>query len=134
MIRMEIACFFVVAFIAVIYFSAKREHTKMHKCFAALLCVSIVHLVFYAITIYTVNNRDIVPSAANDIFHRLFIGTMLIFFYLVYYYIVLIVEEAEEEPHSSLFGKIFLVIALLGVIFLPFEYIETPNGSYSYGA
>ena len=56
MIRMEIACFLVVAFMAIMYFSAKRENTKLHKVFSVYLILSMFHLILDASTIYTVNH------------------------------------------------------------------------------
>ena len=44
MIRMEIALFLVLAFVAYIYFSAGRKHTLLHQTFSVLLVVMLVHL------------------------------------------------------------------------------------------
>ena len=46
MLRMEIACFIILAFVALLYFSARRQHTKMHKTFSAILIVVLIHLIF----------------------------------------------------------------------------------------
>ena len=42
MLRMEIALFLVLAFVAFIYFSAERRHTPLHRTFSLLLVV-LVH-------------------------------------------------------------------------------------------
>ena len=76
MIRMEIALILILAFVAGIYFSARRRQTALHKTFSALLIVVIVHLMFDAATIYTVNHLAQVPLVLNDVLHRLFVGTM----------------------------------------------------------
>lgn len=76
MLRMEIALIIILGFIAYMYFSAERKHTKLHRTFSVLLLVVIVHLVFDAVTIYTVNHLEQVPIAVNDAFHRVFVGTM----------------------------------------------------------
>ncbi|MBE5946490.1 MAG: response regulator [Lachnospiraceae bacterium] len=134
MIRMEIACFMVLAFMATIYFVAKREKNKVHKIFSVFLIISMVHLVFDAITVKTVNNMQQVPKTVNDIFHRLFIGTMVILFYLIYRYIVAILEEdINDKIKISKLSIYILFIALLGIICLPIYYMETGEGNYSYG-
>lgn len=134
MIRMEIACFFVIAFMSAIYFSAKREKTKLHKVFSLFLVMSMFHLIFDGLTVYTVNHLDSIPLWINDVFHRLFMGTMIILFYLAYLYIVLLIEDdTNKKIHSSNFGKIVLGIAMVGMVFLPITYIETEDGNYSYG-
>ena len=44
MLRMEIALFLVVAFVAYMYFTAEKEHTALHKTFSVLLVAVLVHL------------------------------------------------------------------------------------------
>lgn len=84
MIRMEIALILILAFVAGIYFSARRRQTALHKTFSALLIVVIVHLMFDAATIYTVNHLAQVPLVLNDVLHRLFVGTMaLVLFFSI---------------------------------------------------
>ena len=39
MLRMEIALFLVLAFVAYVYFSAEKKHTQLHRTFSALLIV-----------------------------------------------------------------------------------------------
>lgn len=134
MVRMEIACFLVIAFMASIYFSAKREKTKLHRVFSIFLIVSMIHLFFDGVTICTVNLLHEIPLWMNDVAHRAFIGTMLIVFYLVYWYCALLIEDdIEESLNISAFSTVVLVVSLLGILFLPIIYIETPKGNYSYG-
>lgn len=134
MVRMEIACFFVIAFMAAIYFSAKRENTKLHRVFSAFMIVSMVHLVFDGLTVYTVNHMDTVPAWLNEVIHRLFIGTMIAVFYFVYHYIAVMLEEDfEVSLHISRFSTIVLYVGIVCTVFLPIIYIETPEGNYSYG-
>ena len=74
MLRMEIALIIILGFIAYMYYSAERKHTKSHRTFSVLLLVVIVHLVFDAVTIYTVNHLEQVPLVVNDAVHRVFVG------------------------------------------------------------
>ena len=66
MIRMEIALFLVIGMVALIYFSAEKKITKLHRTFSVLLIVLLVHLFFDGVTIYTVNHLDTVPILLND--------------------------------------------------------------------
>lgn len=93
MIRMEIACFLVITFMAIMYFSAKRKRTKIHNIFSALLLLSAINLIFDGVTIYTVNQLYSIPIWLNDIFHKVFLGTTSGVLYLVYRYIVQLVED-----------------------------------------
>ena len=93
MVRMEIALFLVLAFVAYSYFAAEKKFTQLHHTFSMLLVVVLCHLVFDGITVYTVNHLETVPLFLNNMFHRLFIGTMILVFYLFYQYIAILVEE-----------------------------------------
>lgn len=135
MLRMEIALIIILGFIAYMYFSAERKHTKLHRTFSVLLLVVIVHLVFDAVTIYTVNHLEQVPIAVNDAFHRVFVGTMAGVLYLFYRYIAAVVEE--ETKKKMIFdwpAKIFLIVLEIIALVFPIVYIQTPNGNYSAGA
>ena len=134
MVRMEIACFLVIAFMACIYFSAKREKTKLHRVFSVFLIVSMIHLFFDGVTICTVNMLHEIPLWLNDFVHRIFIATMLIVFYLVYWYCGLLIEDdIKESLQISAFSTVVMLVSLAGILFLPIIYIETERGNYSYG-
>lgn len=134
MIRMEIACFLVLVLMAVMYFTAKREKTKIHRIFSVILVLSMINLVLDGCTIYTVNNLDSIPVWMNSILHRLFLGTIEVIFYFVYYYIVLLVEsESEDCLNFFRVGALLAAMVLWCLPFLPIYYVETEKGNYSYG-
>lgn len=114
MLRMEIALFLVLAFVAFIYFSAERRHTPLHRTFSLLLVVVLAHLALDGATLYTVNHLDTVPRWLNDGLHRLFIGTMVLVVYLFYQYIAILVEEETGKPRRlDLAARIYLAAAEL---------------------
>ena len=120
MIRMEIALILILAFVAGIYFSARRRQTALHKTFSVLLIVVIVHLMFDAATIYTVNHLDRIPLVLNDVLHRLFVGTMALVLFFFYQYIAILVEEETGKKRTlDLPARIFLVISEVGAMMLP---------------
>ncbi|MGN0399041.1 MAG: sensor histidine kinase [Blautia sp.] len=134
MLRMEIALFLVLTFVAYIYFSAEKKYTQLHKTFSVLLVIVLFHLVLDGITVYTVNHLETVPGILNAVFHRFFIGTMILVFFLFYQYIAILVEEETGKPRRlDLMARIFLVIAELGDMLLPIHYAVTPQGNYSDG-
>ena len=116
MLRMEIALFLLVAFVAYMYFTAEKEHTALHKTFSVLLVAVLVHLALDGCTVYTVNHLDTVPMLLNGALHRLFLGSMAVVIYLFYQYIAI------------------LVLAELGNFLLPISYTVTAEGNYSAGA
>ena len=134
MLRMEIALFLVLAFVAYIYFSAEKEQAVLHRTFAGLLVTALAHLVLDGITVYTVYHLETVPRFLNDAVHRLFLGSMVLVIYLFYQYIAILVEEETGKPRRLDWpARIFLVIAEMGNFFLPISYTVTPEGNYSSG-
>lgn len=134
MIRMEIALFLVLAFVAYFYFSSEKRHTLLHQTFSVLLVTVLINMVLDAVTVYTVNHLDTVPKLLNDIVHRFFLGSMVLAVYLFYQYIAVLVEEETGKPrYLDLAAKFFLVIAELGNFTLPIVYTVTPDGNYSDG-
>ena len=134
MLRMEIALFLVLAFVAYIYFSAEKEQTTLHRTFAGLLVTVLVHLVLDGITVYTVNHLDTVPRLLNDAVHRLFLGSMVLVIFLFYQYIAILVEEETGKPRRLDWpARIFFAVAVLGNFLLPISYTLTPEGNYSSG-
>ena len=134
MLRMEIALFMVLAFVAFFYFSAGRKSTPLHRTFSVLLVVVLIHLVLDGVTVYTVHHLETVPRFLNDAVHRLFLGSMVLVIYLFYQYIAILVEEETGKPRR-LDGpaRIFLAVAELGNFLLPITYTVTPAGNYSSG-
>ena len=134
MLRMEIALFLVMGFLAYSYFSAEKKLSQLHSTFSMLLVVVLLHLVFDGITVYTVNHLDTVPLFLNNMLHRLFIGTMILIFFLFYQYIAALVEEETgKKTRLDLFARGYLVVAELGNMLLPIHYAVTPAGNYSDG-
>ena len=105
MLRMEIALFLVLGFVAYMYDSAERTRTALHRTFSALLAATLVHLALDALTLYTVNHLDSVPKWLNDGLHRLFVGTMVLVVYLFYQYIAILVEEESGKRGSSIWRR-----------------------------
>ena len=134
MLRMEIALFLVMGFIACVYFSAGRKSTPLHRTFSVLLVVVLIHLGLDGITVYTVHHLETVPRLLNDAVHRLFLGSMVLVIYLFYQYIAILVEEETSKPRRlDPVARIFLAVAELGNFLLPISYTVTPKGNYSSG-
>ncbi len=134
MYKTQIACVIIIVLIGMFYFSSLNQHNKASKWFSALLCCTFLQLLFDIFSVYTVNHLNTVSAVLNRIVHIFYMGLMLSIFYIVYKYLESIIEEEIGDTikrHN--FSLITLIITILGVIFLPLKYIETPNGNYSYG-
>ena len=134
MLRMEIALFMVLAFVACVYFSAGRRATPLHRTFSVLLVVVLAHLALDGVTVYTVHHLEAVPRFLNDAVHRLFLGSMVLVIYLFYQYIAILVEDESGKPRRLDWpARIFLAVSELGNFLLPISYTVTPEGNYSSG-
>ena len=134
MLRMEIALFLILTLISFVYFSAEKKFSPLHKTFSILLIVMMIHLPLDGLTVYTVNHLESVPVFWNDIFHRFFIGSLVLVVYLFYQYIAILVEEETgKRRYFDFTAKIYLVIAEIGVLIIPVHYAVTAKGNYSDG-
>lgn len=135
MLRMEIALFLVMAFVAYVYFTAEKQHNPLHRIFSILLVVMLVHLALDAATLYAVCNLDKISLWLTEALHRLFIGTMVLLTYLYYQYIAVLVEmKTGKKRKLDIPALVFLALTELGTIVLPLDYKVTPEGNYSYGS
>lgn len=134
MIRMEIALFLVLAMVAFIYFTSEKKLTKLHRTFSVLLVTVLIYMAFDGITIYTVNHLDTVPLLLNNIFHRIFMGSMAFVVFLFYRYIAILVEEETGKPRKlDKAALVVLVMSEIGELFLTIYYTQTEQGNYSDG-
>ena len=135
MLRMEVSLFLVIAFLAYVYFSEGQRSTFMHRLFAEILIAMMVHLFFDGVTIYTVNHMDIIPIFLNDIFHRFFIGSMILVMGCFFRYIAVLVEEDTKTLQLARWLAMgFFIVAELVVLLLPVQYTKTLQGNYCSGA
>ena len=140
MLRLEVACFLILAFVAFIYFSGARRHDKMHRSFSLVIIMVMAQIFFDGATLITVHNMSIYPSWLNDGLHRFYFATMLGGVYLFYEHTCLLVEEEGKEynsirlsPRLRTFTRIEVIISELGMCFAPLSYAITPSGNYAIG-
>lgn len=134
MYKTQIACAILIFFIAILYFSSSGKKNKSSKWFSILLVCSFLQLIFDVISVYTVNHLDTVSPIVNRIVHIFYMGLMLSIFYIAYKYLESIIEEEiGKEIKRYNFSLIPLIVTIIGVIFLPLSYIESPKSNYSYG-
>lgn len=134
MLRMEIALFLILAFVAMVYFSAEKKPGALHRTFSMLLATVLVHLLLDGITVYTVHHLDTVPLLWNNLFHRIFIGTMVLVVFLFYRYIAIVTEEDTGQTRRFDFiARVYLIVAEIEALVLPVHYAVTPLGNYSDG-
>lgn len=134
MYKTQITCAILIFFIGVLYFISPNKKSRSSKWFSALLVCTFLQLIFDVLSVYTVNHLYTVPAIVNRAVHIFYMGFMLSIFYMVYKYLETIIEEEIGRRIKRYDSSVIpLVITILGVIFLPLSYVESPKGNYSYG-
>ncbi|MBP3592968.1 MAG: response regulator [Lachnospiraceae bacterium] len=135
MYKTQAACLIVILFIGVMNFSAHNKKTRSSGWFSALLVCTSLQLVFDMLSVYTVNHLETVSPVINRIVHDFYMGFMLSIFYLVYKYIETMIEEelGRRIMRYKYATTIPLIVTILGVVFLPLDYLEGERSNYSYG-
>ena len=133
-IKLQMGCLLIMLFIASIYFSARRIKTYAHKLFSISLWISIANLIFDMITVYTVNNLETVEPWLNRACHVLFLGSLIAEVYVCFCYCsTLIYEDPSLTRKKNQLFVIPTLVAYLGLMLLPMDYVEGTEGNYSWG-
>lgn len=134
MIKMQAACLCIMLMMAAYCRKRRYLNTRTTRIYRMVQKAVIINVLFDIITVYTVNHLDTVPVWFNRLANILFVGSLEIILWLLVQYIVLLVEnEKINKKTLGLCEDIPLIIGLAVAIVVPFLYIETPEGNYSYG-
>lgn len=134
MVRLQLACLVMLIFIAVIYWSIRRVKSYSHRLFSVSLILSIIYTINDMISVYTVNHLETVPPVVNRSVHNLFMGSLMIEIFIFFSYTITLIYDREEElKKKRKKWTVPIVIALVAMMFLPLDYIETEQGNYSMG-
>lgn len=130
-IRSEIICLVILLFL-IVYSSAYCQKEDKN-CFLRICFWALGHVVFDAVTVYTVNHLDIVPDIVNLICHIIFYAFVILFCYEYFCYVARI-----TLPPSSVgtVTKIALAAPILYFIVTPFlrmDYLVGNGTNYSFG-
>ena len=134
MVRLQFACLVMLIFIAVIYWSIRRVKSYSHRLFTVSLILSSIYTINDMISVYTVNHLETVPPLVNRFVHNLFMGSLMIEIFIFFSYTITLIYDREEElKKKRKKWTVPIVIALVAMMFLPLDYIETEQGNYSMG-
>ncbi len=132
---MPLACLLIMVYVTILFKRKQQLRTATSATFEWMTLFGILHILFSVITEYTVNNRNLVPSAINYIAHVIFLTSITAVLMMVLFYTVRCVEKAYRK---SLRGT-SLVIFIVGAVFMiaqaatPIEYKDSDFGAYSLG-
>lgn len=122
--RMPLACMMIVAFALAMFNSHRQLKTASYKAFLWLIVSGVMHICASAVTEYTVNNADTVPTWLNDGLHDVFIISLICFMAMFLFYAILQIEKSRRKHFKALRYTVFSLATLCGIVelFLPLEY------------
>ena len=131
-IRTEITCLILLVSFSMYYLLCGISN-KEQMLFLKLTAFTVAHILFSIITVYTVNNADLVGETVNRICHIMFFLTGLLAQIEIFKF-----AFNTAYPHSNMKKFAYLiyipvVIYLILTIFLPVEYCQGDGTLYSYG-
>lgn len=134
MYKGQMICVIIILFIGIFYFTSSRKKTESSGWFSAFVIISLVQLLFDMFSCYTVNHLESVSKILNRVVHCFYMGFLILLFYIAYKYLEALIEEEIGDSISRFkYSIVPLAGGVLGVVFLPLRYVETPKGNYSFG-
>ena len=129
-IRPQMGCFIILLYISRCYFMVKRKKTTSHKIFSMILITAMVNNIFDIITVFCVNELDLIPLWFNKVVHVVFLLTIFFTLYLSYSYISNILNANKSNKILKIAP---VLISFLGITFLPMWFVKDKNCNYSSG-
>lgn len=130
-LREEIICAIVLIFLIFYYLVNKVKDKDM--LFLKISLLALVYVFFDAVTVITVNNRNLVSDELNRFLHICFYITGLLFSIWFYNYVVQLTIRYKYVRKMKTAGYLIFVAFILSLLFLPMEYVEGRGTHYSYG-
>lgn len=123
-----------IIYMGIFYYSNKHLPVRSTKIFSAYYISAVILNLFDLITLYTVNNMDIVPSAVNTGVHIIYLLAINTTVYLYFIYLRCLIETKLKisVPARVLHTAPYAVTSVL-VLILPLDYIQGSYTNYSMG-
>lgn len=133
-LREEIVCLLVLFFLAFYYrVSRNKSDCTNYDPFFRIMFFSILHVIFDIITVYTVNNRDIVPPLLNKWLHIIYLCTGIMFITEFLCYVIKLTCPMRVLKSMRRIQFLPVLVIFVCTFFVPLEYIDGKGTSYSFG-
>lgn len=133
--KTSFVCLLLIIYMGIFYYANKHLPVKSTKIFSAYYISAVILTLFDLITLYTVNNMDIVPAAVNTGAHIIYLLSINTAVYLYFIYLRSLIETKLKISAAArvLHTAPFAVTSVL-VFILPLGYIHGSYTNYSMGA
>lgn len=136
-IKLQIGCFLIIAYIALIYIRERKDYSikRKFKLFDLLLTTAVFEVIFDGVTAYTVNHLDTVNPMVNGLLHMCFLISLDVLIFILFLYILSLTEGMPEKFVKRVGISLPLVANIITVIvYMPsLEYRIGKISNYSMG-
>lgn len=102
--------------------------------FSRFLFMALLNILTEFVTIYTIQNINVVGTEVNRLCHQFFIGSLDLMIFSLFLYIDTKIRGREKYTVPQLIARVLpVVISIFVVIFGRLDYYVSANGFYSYG-
>lgn len=127
-----------VIMLIMVYLYKRKYDSLENRVYKSMLILTIFILIFDLMSIFTINNYQIIPTL-NLIFTKGFLMCLISWFWLFLFYVMICeyknnwnnFKETLKKTISTKLWLLFYIISLIFVIILPLNYSSNPN--YMYG-
>ncbi|MDE5993117.1 MAG: diguanylate cyclase, partial [Oscillospiraceae bacterium] len=130
-LRSEIVCAIILVLLLVYYWI---YGSKTEKIFFRVCLFGLTHVIFDGVTVYTVNHRQTVSAAANDVLHMLMYLSAICFGCEIFCYILKNLISSESLKKYLKFVHLPVVLYAAAMPFLKIEYLPGNGTDYSTGS
>ena len=119
--------------IAIPFLTIKRTANFANTLFRFVLLFQVISLIFDMITVYTVNNLDVVPPLLNRVFHIVFIYALCCFTFFTFIYVRQLALGDDRGKKMIVILGIPAALSIVAVTFAPLGYAEADITNYAVG-
>lgn len=134
LIKTSIVCLLLIIYMMVFYYRKPHIPIRSTKIFQLLTGVAFLVTFFDLVTLYTVNNRDVVPEGVNLIAHIIYLMSLLGFIYLLFLYMRSYLESGLKfQRRVRILHSVPFFVSAVGILVLPITYVHGKTTDYSLG-
>lgn len=134
LVKTSIVCLLFIVYMIGFYYRKPHIPIKSTKIFQVLTGVAFLNALFDLITIYTVNNRDVIPDTGNLIAHIIYLMSILGFIYVLFLYMRSFLEaNLKFSGHLRMLQSLPFIASTVGILVLPITYVHGKATDYSLG-
>lgn len=134
LIKTSALCLLLIIYMICFYYRKPHIPVKSTKIFRMLTGAAFLNALFDLITIYTVNNRDVVPDTVNLIAHIIYLMSILGFIYVLFLYMRSFLEaHLKFSVLLRTLQTLPFIASTVGILVLPITYVQGKATDYSLG-